>query len=86
MGIGGDVITGGCFTGPAGGTIYPMRFTFTLPATESENLVTGTAHGNVGNCHAYAVTMSVALCPGGFYVYKPSSHPHGSMAYITRKK
>ncbi|KAM3597623.1 uncharacterized protein V6R79_006979 [Siganus canaliculatus] len=27
--------------------------------------------------------MSVVLCPGGFYIYKPSSHPHSSMGYIT---
>nr|XP_046271820.1 adhesion G protein-coupled receptor E1-like [Scatophagus argus] len=27
--------------------------------------------------------MSVVLCPGGFYIYKPSSHPYSNAGYVT---
>lgn len=30
--------------------------------------------------------MNVVLCPGDFYIYKPESHPHGSMGYVTCKE
>nr|XP_019958378.1 PREDICTED: adhesion G protein-coupled receptor E1-like [Paralichthys olivaceus] len=27
--------------------------------------------------------MNVVLCPGGFYIYKPDSHPYSNMGYVT---
>lgn len=84
-GIGGDRITNTCYGGPLGGTQYVMRVPFSYPTAESETPTTGTAYGDVGNCGVYAISVSIALCPGGFYVHKPSSHPHDNMGYAICK-
>ncbi|XP_051244900.1 adhesion G protein-coupled receptor E1-like [Dicentrarchus labrax] len=82
-GIGGDRVITSCKGGPIGGTQYAIRVPFSYPTTESETPTTGTAYGDVGSCAVYGITMTVSLCPGGFYIYKPSSHPRSSMGYVT---
>ncbi|XP_068605888.1 adhesion G protein-coupled receptor E1-like [Brachionichthys hirsutus] len=82
-GIGGDRITDVCRGGSAGGSIYTLYFPFAYPTTESETATTGTAYCVVGHCDICSLTMSVSLCPGGFYIYNPSHHPHGEMGYVT---
>uniref|UniRef100_A0A3B4X5N5 Adhesion G protein-coupled receptor E2-like n=1 Tax=Seriola lalandi dorsalis TaxID=1841481 RepID=A0A3B4X5N5_SERLL len=82
-GIGGDRIITNCHGGPIGGTEYPIRLAFSYPTTESDSATTGTAYGDVGSCSTSSSTMSVVLCPGGFYIFKPSSHPHSNAGYIT---
>lgn len=48
---------------------------FEYPANESETEVTGTAFSKgPWGCSDYKVQVSVAYCPGGFFVYKRSAH------------
>ncbi|XP_070778996.1 adhesion G protein-coupled receptor E1-like [Enoplosus armatus] len=82
-GIGGDRVATACIGNNHGGTQHMIYLSFAYPTTESVTPKTGTAHGNVGNCGGRSWSMSVALCPGGFYVYKPSQHPYVAMGYLT---
>ncbi|XP_029998094.1 adhesion G protein-coupled receptor E2-like, partial [Sphaeramia orbicularis] len=82
-GIGGDRIVTSCFGQNYGGTNYPISVPFSYPTTESETATSGQAHCYVSSCGQYTITMYVVLCPGGFYIYKPTSHPHGNMGYVT---
>lgn len=84
-GIGGDRITPSCYGGPVAGAQYGMHLSFSYPTTESETPKIGTAYGDT-SCSAYGISMSVVLCPGGFYIYKPSSHPRSDMGYPTCKE
>ncbi|XP_070703561.1 adhesion G protein-coupled receptor E1-like [Pempheris klunzingeri] len=81
-GIGGDRIIANCHGGPIAGARYGMNVPFSYPTLESETPTTGTAYGDT-NCNNYHVSMSLVLCPGGFYIYKPASHPRSEMAYPT---
>ncbi|XP_077940046.1 uncharacterized protein LOC120827136 isoform X2 [Gasterosteus aculeatus] len=83
VGLGGDTLIPDCPAGPCGGTTYPIYFPFSYPKDESETASTGTAYANNGSCEAYSSEMSVVLCPGGFYIYKPSSHQSSSMGFVT---
>ncbi|XP_045931506.1 adhesion G protein-coupled receptor E1-like isoform X2 [Micropterus dolomieu] len=84
VGFGGDRIATGCYGGPIGGTQYSIHLPDGYhPRTESVTPTTGYAYGDVGPCNAYTITISIVLCPGGFYIYQPSSHPHSSMGYVT---
>lgn len=74
-----------CYQGPIGGAQYPIRVPFSYPTVENQT-VTGVAYGDVGTCGYYSISMSVILCPGGFYIYNASSHPYTNMAYVTCKK
>ncbi|XP_047199826.1 adhesion G protein-coupled receptor E1 [Hippoglossus stenolepis] len=82
-GIGGDRVINSCVTGPAGGAPYPANVPFAYPTTESQTPTQGTAYGSVGACNNYGIIMNVVLCPGGFYIYKPQTHPHGNIGYAT---
>nr|XP_033500212.1 adhesion G protein-coupled receptor E2-like isoform X2 [Epinephelus lanceolatus] len=82
-GIGGDRVTSQCHSGPLAGSHYSIRVSFSYPTTESETPTTGTAYGDVGGCNVYSISLSVALCPGGFYIHKPASHPYPYMVYAT---
>lgn len=82
-GIGGDRVNQNCLSYNLGGTSYPIYIPFGYPATESVTPTTGTAYGIVNGCGSQSFSVSVALCPGGFYVYKPLGHPHGNMGYVT---
>lgn len=84
-GIGGDRIISSCHGGPIAGASHGMNVPFSYPTTESESPTVGTAYGDT-SCNAYSFSMSLVLCPGGFYIYKPSSHPHSSMGYPTCKE
>lgn len=86
VGLGGDTLIPDCPAGPCGGTTYPIYFPFSYPKDESETASTGTAYANNGSCEAYSSEMSVVLCPGGFYIYKPSSHQSSSMGFVTCKE
>lgn len=84
-GIGGDRVINTCNTGTAGGAQYSAHVSFAYPTTES-GTSSGTAYADVGACNYYSFTMNVVLCPGGFYIYKPDSHPYSNMGYVTCKK
>lgn len=85
-GIGGDRITKPCFGGPIGGFKHSIRVPFPEPDTESSDPTTGIASADVSVCGAYVFEMAVTLCPGGFYIYKPSSHPYSGSGYTTCKE
>ncbi|XP_065820814.1 adhesion G protein-coupled receptor E1-like [Labrus bergylta] len=82
-GLGGDRVIATCTGGNFGGSHYNVHVPFSYPATESDTATTGTAYADVGGCTNYGITMSIVLCPGGFYIYKPSSHPINSLIYAT---
>ncbi|XP_036944522.1 adhesion G protein-coupled receptor E2-like [Acanthopagrus latus] len=82
-GIGGDRVVVSCIAQRIGGTYYPIRIAFSYPTTESLNPTTGYAYAYYSSCTGIAISVSVALCPGGFYVFKPASHGRSDMAYIT---
>uniref|UniRef100_UPI0037E76424 adhesion G protein-coupled receptor E1-like n=1 Tax=Semicossyphus pulcher TaxID=241346 RepID=UPI0037E76424 len=81
-GIGGDRVYPSCLTSQRSGFSYTTHVPFSYPTTESETATTGTAYGSIGACNNYAFTMSLVLCPGGFYIYKPGNH-HGNSGYPT---
>ncbi|KAL6102765.1 adgre1 [Pungitius sinensis] len=83
MGLGGDTLIPDCQAGPCGGAMYPIYFPFSYPNGESSDASTGTAYANNGSCGTYSSEMSVVLCPGGFYIYQPSSHQPSSMGFVT---
>ncbi|XP_037647114.1 adhesion G protein-coupled receptor E2-like isoform X2 [Sebastes umbrosus] len=82
-GIGGDRVVPECVSNNLGGTAYIIYISFAYPTAESVTPTTGTAYSRVTNCYGRAWSVSVALCPGGFYVYKPAGHPYSSMGYVT---
>lgn len=84
-GIGGDKIVTSCFGQNYGGTNYPISVAFSYPVTESTTATTGQAECYVTHCGQFTLTINVVLCPGGFYIYRPTSHPHSSMGYVTCK-
>ncbi|KAK9534930.1 hypothetical protein VZT92_007344 [Zoarces viviparus] len=81
-GFGGDRLLIGCRSGHRGGTWYPLYLSFSLPTTESETPTTGTVIRWTGVCNT-GPTIAMVLCPGGFYIYKPSNHPYSSTGYPT---
>ncbi|KAM7372133.1 hypothetical protein PAMP_009326 [Pampus punctatissimus] len=82
-GIGGDRVIPSCISLSRGGTIYGIYFPFPYPETESDTPITGTAYANDGNCKGKVLSVDVALCPGGFYVYRPLEHPHYNTGFVT---
>ncbi|XP_074552453.1 uncharacterized protein LOC141809362 [Halichoeres trimaculatus] len=83
MGIGGDRVLASCNTSYIAGSYYNVRVPFSYPTVESETATTGNAVTDYGSCGNYAFSMSIVLCPGGFYIYKPSVHPYNQMTYAT---
>lgn len=84
-GIGGDRVITGCIGNFRGGTQHVINIPFAYPSTESVTPTTGPAYGYYAGCNVIRLSVSVALCPGGFYVYKPLNHPSGLMGYVTCK-
>ncbi|XP_030591496.1 adhesion G protein-coupled receptor E1-like [Archocentrus centrarchus] len=79
-GIGGDRVVTSCVSVQTGGTHVPIYVAFSLPTNESLTPTNGTAKG----CNSLTFPVSVALCPGGFYVYKPLALlPAVNMIYVT---
>lgn len=74
-----------CYQGPIGGAQYSIRVPFSYPTIENQT-VKGIAYGDVGACGIYSISMSVILCPGGFYIYNASNHPYTNMGYVTCKE
>lgn len=86
MGIGGDRVTSACNTSSIAGSPYNARIPFSYPTAESETATTGNGNGDIGSCGNYAFSVSIVLCPGGFYIYNPSTLPHSQMTFSTCKK
>ncbi|XP_031158308.2 adhesion G protein-coupled receptor E1-like [Sander lucioperca] len=82
-GIGGDRIVASCLEINRAGSYYTVYLGFSYPTTESVTPATGTAYANAINCYYYSMIISVALCPGGFYIYNPASHPHANLVFAT---
>uniref|UniRef100_A0A3P8NK54 Adhesion G protein-coupled receptor E8 n=1 Tax=Astatotilapia calliptera TaxID=8154 RepID=A0A3P8NK54_ASTCA len=79
-GIGGDTVITSCLTVQTGATLVPIFIPFPLPTNLSLYPTNGTAKG----CNEHSFLVSVALCPGEFYVYKPEDPlPAPDMVYVT---
>ncbi|CAI5675112.1 unnamed protein product [Oreochromis niloticus] len=79
-GIGGDTVVTSCVTVQTSATLVPIFIPFPLPTNLSLYPTNGTAQG----CNDKSFSLSVALCPGGFYVYKPVDPlPAPNMVYVT---
>lgn len=79
-GIGGDTVVTSCVTVQPGATLVPIFISFPLPTNLSLYPTNGTAQG----CNGKSFSVSVALCPEGFYVYKPVDPlPAPNMVYVT---
>lgn len=85
-GIGGDRLLQNCFGGEYGGAYIPIYVPFDLPTNETGLLKTEIAFGVGSYCTSYSFQLSVALCPEGFYIYKPSSLPNSQMSFVTCKE
>lgn len=83
-GIGGDRVIQTCINEyNAGGTTYIINVPFTLPTNES-TASTGTAYYFYsGSCTTYGFSMSVVLCPGGFYMYNLQSEISDASGFVT---
>ncbi|XP_034751158.1 adhesion G protein-coupled receptor E2-like [Etheostoma cragini] len=83
-GIGGDRIITSCLPNNRAGSVNSVYLEFSYPTNESLP-ATGTAYTNGLFCGAkyYPIQISVVLCPGGFYIYNPASHPHGNLVFAT---
>lgn len=83
-GIGGDRVITSCLEDIHGGTKKVLYIPLTYPISESLTEIKGTAYSpNIWGCHGIRVQVSVAFCPGGFYVYKPLDHGQSDMGYVT---
>ncbi|XP_067089808.1 adhesion G protein-coupled receptor E1-like [Osmerus mordax] len=86
VGIGGDQIIRKCVANNLGGTNYPLYLNFVPPTSQSESSTVGSAcssrYPNSGYCCYVANQIEMVLCPGGFYVFKPTQHSHRSMAFV----
>lgn len=84
-GIGGDRLITDCVSPYVGGTWHTLFLPFTLPTSESVTPTKGTAYGNFFICQGFSLDINVTLCPGGFYIYKPLTHPLSLSGYVTCK-
>lgn len=83
-GIGGDRVIASCLEDNHGGTNKVLYIPFTYPTNESSTEITGTAYSpNLWGCEGIKAKVSVAFCPGGFFVYKPLDHGQPDMGYVT---
>lgn len=83
-GIGGDRVITSCLDDNHGGTNKVLYIPFTYPTNESLTEITGTAFSpDFFGCTGIRAQVSVAFCPGGFFVYKPLDHGHADMGYVT---
>uniref|UniRef100_A0A4W6ECL4 UMOD/GP2/OIT3-like D8C domain-containing protein n=1 Tax=Lates calcarifer TaxID=8187 RepID=A0A4W6ECL4_LATCA len=82
-GIGGDRVIPSCIASNRGGTARTVYIPSTYPTTESETPTRVSAYGSWNGCYNTQFAVNVALCPGGFYVYKPLSHTSANTGYVT---
>lgn len=83
-GIGGDRVIAFCLGNNLGGTKQVLYIDVIYPTNESLTEVTGLAYSLYsGSCVNIREKVSVAYCPGGFYVYKPLTHRQSDMGYVT---
>ncbi|XP_053707714.1 adhesion G protein-coupled receptor E2-like isoform X1 [Synchiropus splendidus] len=82
VGIGGDKVAEACPPTNHGSTMYPLYFPTTLPS-EVNGSLSGDIYMNTGSCTTNGVKVTVAQCPGGFFVYKPDAHAHPDSAFVT---
>lgn len=70
-----------------GGTEYPLHVQFANPTNESLSKTTGMPYlDEIVLCDNMSTAqVSVAYCPGDFYVYKPLTHPQKGAGYVTCK-
>lgn len=87
IGIGGDRVIASCIGLNIGGTSHGVHIPFTYPTNESLSEETGAAYADyIYQCdNRLPAQVSVAYCPGGFYVYKPLTLPYANMGYVTCK-
>uniref|UniRef100_A0A3B4X507 Uncharacterized protein n=1 Tax=Seriola lalandi dorsalis TaxID=1841481 RepID=A0A3B4X507_SERLL len=83
IGIGGDRVIQSCLTSNRGGTKKTIHTLVVPSSSESVNPTSGYAYGYHVSCYGVYLYIDVALCPGGFYVYRPTSHTQDSMGYVT---
>lgn len=86
-GIGGDKVITVCVGMNQGGTTHILHIPFAYPTNESLSEETGTAYADMtAPCDkSFTAKVSVAYCPGDFYVYKPLSHPTMGAGYVICK-
>lgn len=79
-GFGGDSLVASCVKVQIYATQIPIFLSFSLPTNASLYPINGTASG----CNGLTFPVSVGLCPGGFYVYRPLAPlPAANMIYVT---
>lgn len=83
-GIGGNRVITSCIGNNIGGTVNVLHIPITYSTNESFSEETVSAYsGTPDLCKDVTASVSVAYCPGGFYIYKPLTHPQASMGYVT---
>lgn len=83
-GIGGDRVVTSCIGNDRGGTSNVLFVPFECPTTGNDTEVTGTAFcKGFWGCEQIKVEVSMAYCPGGFYVYKRGDHRANDVAFVT---
>lgn len=83
-GIGGDRVVTSCIGNDRGGTANVLYVPFECPTTGNDTEVTGTAYSmGFWFCEGIKVEVSMAYCPGGFYVYKRGAHRAADVAFVT---
>lgn len=83
-GIGGDRVVTSCIGNDRGGTANVLYVPFECPTTGNDTEVTGTAYSKGSwSCDDIKVEVSMAYCPGGFYVYKRGAHRAANVSFVT---
>lgn len=83
-GIGGNRVITSCIGNNLGGTENVLYIPITYSTNESLGKEIVNAYSGILNpCMEVTATVRVAYCPGGFYIYKPLTHPHTNMGYVT---
>lgn len=81
-GIGGNRVITFCVGNNLGGTNNVLHIPITYSTNESLSEKNVSAYSGIHNCKDLTASVSVAYCPGGFYVYKPLTHPYNDMGYV----
>lgn len=83
-GIGGNRVITSCIGNNLGGTENVLHIPITYSTIESLGDVNVSAYSGISDmCNDITASVSVAYCPGGFYVYKPLTHPQVYTGYVT---
>lgn len=82
-GVGGNRVITSCIGNNLGGTKNVLHIPITS-STESLSKATVSAYSGIPDrCNDLTASVSVAYCPGGFYVYQPLTHPQAETGYVT---